>query len=144
MIIKKIEMADSVSISEIEKSCFSDLSWSLEQIQSHLKNNSGIAIYSVKIIGYLLFLENPYEIEILRLGVSPKERNKGYSTILISELCKTGKEIFLEVSSLNLTALQLYKKCGFEMISERKKYYTDGSDALVLKKNPRQSANPIF
>lgn len=42
--------------------------------------------------------------------------------------------INLEVSSENLTAIQLYKSFDFKEVGVRKKYYKD-SDALLYTKN---------
>ena len=42
-------------------------------------------------------------------------------------------EIFLEVRPTNSSAIKLYEKLGFENISVRKKYYSDGEDAMVFK-----------
>jgi len=133
MLIKKLEFGDSKEIHELEKICFPDSYWSNEQIQSHLKNHKGIALQTESAAGYLLYLENIYEVEILRVGVLPSEQKKGYAEKMIHELKSLNKEIFLEVSSENIPALKLYEKSGFQIIYRRKKYYYDGSDALVLK-----------
>ena len=71
--------------------------------------------------------------------VSANFRKKGYARLLISHLEKILtsrgiKEIFLEVRENNLPAISLYKACGFNLISKRKKYYQDGENALVYKK----------
>ena len=39
----------------------------------------------------------------------------------------------LEVSKLNSKAILLYKKLGFKENGVRKKYYSDGSDAILYK-----------
>ena len=44
------------------------------------------------------------------------------------------KKIFLEVRKSNIPAINAYKKAGFNQISVRKKYYSDGEDALILIK----------
>ena len=45
--------------------------------------------------------------------------------------CKD-ETITLEVSSTNIGALTLYKKCNFKEVGIRKKYYKD-SDAIIMK-----------
>ena len=42
-------------------------------------------------------------------------------------------EVILEVDQENKKAINLYRKAGFFKIGLRKKYYNDGSDALVMK-----------
>ena len=46
--------------------------------------------------------------------------------------------VFLEVSVNNSVALQLYKQFGFEVLGQRKRYYSDGSDAYVMRKHLEQ------
>ncbi|MBF0443725.1 MAG: GNAT family N-acetyltransferase, partial [Oligoflexales bacterium] len=43
-------------------------------------------------------------------------------------------ELFLEVRPSNKSALKLYQSFGFIKVSIRKKYYSDGEDALILKR----------
>jgi ribosomal-protein-alanine N-acetyltransferase len=40
---------------------------------------------------------------------------------------------FLEVRSINTAAVELYGSLGFEACGERKGYYRDGCDALVMR-----------
>ncbi|MGQ7867946.1 hypothetical protein [Sunxiuqinia sp. sy24] len=42
------------------------------------------------------------------------------------------ESLFLEVSEHNAGDIQLCRKIGFLLTGERKKDYTDGSDALVM------------
>ena len=46
---------------------------------------------------------------------------------------KKVEQIHLEVSEKNTAALALYEKSGFREIARRRKYYKDGSDAVVMK-----------
>jgi ribosomal-protein-alanine N-acetyltransferase len=43
------------------------------------------------------------------------------------------KEVFIEVRTSNHSALSFYKKLRFEAINTRKKYYSDGEDAIILR-----------
>jgi ribosomal-protein-alanine N-acetyltransferase len=42
--------------------------------------------------------------------------------------------MFLEVSDRNLPARALYAAAGFAEVGRRRRYYADGSDALVLRR----------
>jgi ribosomal-protein-alanine N-acetyltransferase len=42
--------------------------------------------------------------------------------------------MFLEVSEANGAARALYAAAGFEEAGRRRRYYADGSDALVLRR----------
>ena len=43
-------------------------------------------------------------------------------------------DVFLEVKRTNFPAINLYLSFGFEEINIRKKYYSDGEDALEMVK----------
>ncbi|MCL1966612.1 MAG: ribosomal protein S18-alanine N-acetyltransferase [Fibromonadales bacterium] len=80
------------------------------------------------------------ECELLSIAVEPAERGKGLSKMLMEycckELAKLGVEkFFLEVRESNIAAISLYKKMGFEKISERKKYYANGEAAIIMELN---------
>jgi [ribosomal protein S18]-alanine N-acetyltransferase len=50
--------------------------------------------------------------------------------------------MFLEVAAANGPALALYAREGFTEVGRRRRYYSDGTDALVLRRDldgqPRQ------
>jgi ribosomal-protein-alanine N-acetyltransferase len=78
------------------------------------------------------------EAEILTLAVSPNVRRGGIGAALLREAttraAKMGaRAVFLEVSVANITARQLYTRAGFIQAGRRPHYYSDGSDALVLR-----------
>ncbi|MCL2100857.1 MAG: ribosomal protein S18-alanine N-acetyltransferase [Fibromonadales bacterium] len=78
------------------------------------------------------------ECELLSIAVLPAEQRKGLAKMLMEhcqrELAAQGiKSFFLEVRESNLAAISLYKKLGYEKITERKKYYGNGETAMVMK-----------
>lgn len=80
------------------------------------------------------------EIEILTIGVLPKERKKGKAITLLQEMLQYAQSnnvshIFLEVAQNNIPAISLYKKIGFTPMGKRKGYYQNGQvDALTYQK----------
>ena len=70
--------------------------------------------------------------DILNIGIDPDFKRHGYGTSLLNHLIEELKkrdigEILLEVRAGNKSAIQFYKKQGFEEISVRKNYYTKNS-----------------
>jgi len=70
--------------------------------------------------------------DILNIGIDSDFKRQGYGTGLLNHLIEELKkkdigEILLEVRSGNKSAIQFYKKQGFEEISVRKNYYTKNS-----------------
>ena len=86
------------------------------------------------------------EAEILTLAVVPAARRRGVASFLLraamTGLVDAGAAVaFLEVSVKNTAALGLYLCQGFIEAGRRAAYYSDRSDALVLRidlRVPRQ------
>ncbi len=77
------------------------------------------------------------EAEIITLAVIPGQRQKGIGALLLSEALREAGargavRMFLEVSTENPAAMALYTRHGFRQVGVRARYYTDGTDALIL------------
>jgi [ribosomal protein S18]-alanine N-acetyltransferase len=80
------------------------------------------------------------QAEILTLAVIPQARRHGLATSLLNaamvEARALGAEtMFLEVATANAAAQALYARAGFTEVGQRRRYYADGSDALVMRVN---------
>jgi ribosomal-protein-alanine N-acetyltransferase len=85
-----------------------------------------------KTIGYLIAMLVVDTADILNIGIDPDFKRKGHGTALLNYLIEELKtrnigEILLEVRVGNKSAIQFYKKQGFEEILVRKNYYTKNS-----------------
>ncbi len=83
--------------------------------------------------------QDPSHAELDKIGILPPFRNRGLGRLAMEKFHQILKNrniqwVYLEVSSRNLPAVALYRKVGYEIYRERKKYYPDGSDALCMKK----------
>lgn len=81
--------------------------------------------------GYLITYDNVDSLDIFEIAVDKNFRKKGIASKLLNRI-NDERKILLEVSEKNRVAINLYKKNGFKMISRRKNYYLDGSDAIVM------------
>ncbi|MGC1409167.1 MAG: GNAT family N-acetyltransferase [Acetobacteraceae bacterium] len=80
------------------------------------------------------------EAEVLTLAVAPSAHRRGIATGLLRATAERvralgGTAIFLEVAIGNAAALALYRREGFIEVGRRRHYYSDSSDALVLRMN---------
>lgn len=85
------------------------------------------------------------EAEILTLAVLPGQRRRGLARLLLeaatAEAAARGAAVlFLEVATRNDAARRLYAAAGFAEVGRRRRYYADGDDALVLRRD--LSASP--
>lgn len=133
---------DVTAVAELEKKCFA-VPWSEKSFHDEMKNK--LAVYFVaksdgRCIGYSGFWNVSGEGGITNVAVLPEYRRQGIGSMLIAEMIKTAVKLrldllTLEVRKSNIAAQGLYKKYGFDIIGERKRYYSDnGEDAWIMTK----------
>lgn len=88
--------------------------------------------------GLLLARMAADEAEVLTFGVVPAARRRGHGSALLRAALAGARArgagaMFLEAAAVNAPALALYAREGFAEVGRRRRYYSDGSDALVLK-----------
>lgn len=125
-------------ICKLEKSIFNDF-YSKNMIIDMLKNTNyhTIIVEDLKIIGYVIINSVLDECEIMHIAVDENARRKGIGNQLIAKLIDHAKsekivKIHLEVRESNISAISLYKKHGFKIISTRKKYYTNPDENGII------------
>jgi [ribosomal protein S18]-alanine N-acetyltransferase len=77
------------------------------------------------------------EIHLLSIATEPAHWGQGMARRLLEHLIDLGARggrrcITLEVRRSNERALDLYRRCGFEEVGSRRRYYADGEDAIVM------------
>lgn len=141
--ITRMTLKDVGEIAELEKRCFA-VPWSEKSFTDEMNNK--LAVYLVakdngKCIGYAGFWNVSGEGDITNVAVLPEYRQQGIGSMLIKNMIKTAKELDIELLTLevrksNIAAQGLYNKYGFDIIGERKRYYSDnGEDAWIMTKN---------
>ncbi len=89
-----------------------------------------------RIVGFVTYSVNQDFAEIDDIFVVKEYRQKSIASNLLQDLIEKLKDktqkIFLEVRTSNVSAIKLYKKFGFIKVGDRKNYYNDGENALVL------------
>lgn len=141
--ITRMTLKDVGEIAELEKRCFA-VPWSEKSFTDEMNNK--LAVYLVakdngKCIGYAGFWNVSGEGDITNVAVLPEYRQQGIGSMLIKNMIKIAKELDIELLTLevrksNIAAQGLYNKYGFDIIGERKRYYSDnGEDAWIMTKN---------
>ena len=116
--------------------------WNFEQWKSQLnrKHVRALAIYRFKkLVGVCVFELIIDEAELHYIAIHPEFTRKGFGKMLFINFIKrieknNIKKIFLEVSSKNLSAIKFYESFNFKTERIRKKYYKDGTDAILKTK----------
>jgi ribosomal-protein-alanine N-acetyltransferase len=74
---------------------------------------------------------------VISIAVLPQHQRQGVGRALVQEAMKAMllynvKECFLEVRASNTSAVNLYKKMGFDIIRTMHGYYADGENAYLM------------
>jgi ribosomal-protein-alanine N-acetyltransferase len=115
--------------------------WTQAHFLTEIKNfNDCIPLvleYDTIVSGYMVLKVMGDEAELCSIAVRKSKQAMGLATLLLRQglemlwirgVC----QVFLEVRKGNTYALGLYRKMGFTEVGERKRYYPDGEDALVM------------
>ncbi len=141
MQITRLEPTDFDLIAGSKDYGFTDC-WNEKMLASayaHGSLNGYIIKENGKLVAFITYVISYDFADIADVFTHPDYRKKGYAKELISRAIEDIKSkkissILLEVRQGNIPAISLYESLGFVEISIRKKYYDDGENALVLKK----------
>ncbi|HEX2940629.1 MAG TPA: GNAT family N-acetyltransferase [Rhodopila sp.] len=142
MVIEQASSADADLMAAIHAAAFPQREcWSADifRLQLALPGVLGL-IYPDA--GFVLVRIVADESEILTLAVTPARRRQNIGTMLLSKAIEAVRlagadALFLEVSVVNKPARALYTHAGFVEVGRRPRYYADGTDALVLRRDCR-------
>lgn len=87
------------------------------------------------VVGHLLLQQVADECEVLSVAVVPSSRRQGVARSLLNSAFTAlkPKDVFLEVRATNAAAIGLYEGLGFRAVGRRRRYYSDGEDARVMR-----------
>lgn len=89
------------------------------------------------VVGFILaVLTDIGTLRILMVCVAPKYRKQGIASVLIGAAIHMheANTIYLEVKTINKTAISLYQRHGFEIAEVLFDFYPDGSNAYRMEK----------
>lgn len=126
---------DIETLNELEQRCFPSSAYSFEQLQEMSLDRERYQIIGVidesRVKGYVILFDNSDSLEIMKIGTLAEYRRQGIGKLLIDEILKLKKDVFLEVRESN-SAREFYKNCGFEEIGKRKNYYPDTKETAII------------
>jgi ribosomal-protein-alanine N-acetyltransferase len=140
---------DAAAIADLERDMFGADAWSLALVVAELSGATGsgtLAVGDGGLVGYAVTRRSGDTVDLQRIAVRPAHRRRGVARALlraaVGESRRAGARwMLLEVSETNRAALAFYARAGFGEINRRRRYYRDGSDALVLRL-PLDGADP--
>ncbi|MEO1890492.1 MAG: ribosomal protein S18-alanine N-acetyltransferase [Candidatus Thioglobus sp.] len=122
-----------------------DSPWSQAKFTDSLNNPktlSSLLIIDEQVLGYFVATYSPDSVDLLNICIHPEHQHQGLGTQLFDYLIQqlqalSLNTIFIEVRASNKSALLFYQKLGFNVIDSRKKYYSNGEDAKILRLQTR-------
>ena len=140
--IDKMSLEDLISIKDILTTEFDDF-WNYEILKSELESTNSYFFVAKNISGEIVGFAGIKiildEADIMNIVVKKDFRNNGIGSLLLDYLISYSKSInlktiTLEVNEINIPAIKLYEKFGFEKLGIRKKYYNGENDAIIMSK----------
>lgn len=141
MIIRKANLDDVEAIVSLDQEVL-QTNWH-EKLYAEsivLKDTQSLVLdHEGRLIGFLIYRNIGGDFEIIQLALNKEYQRQGLASMMIDYMIQDAQSstiefIYLEVEMDNLPALNLYKKYGFEAIHQRKNYYGQGQDAIVMRK----------
>ncbi|MDC9727047.1 MAG: ribosomal protein S18-alanine N-acetyltransferase [Candidatus Thioglobus sp.] len=137
---RSASIQDLDQILRIEQRAYSQ-PWSEQKFVdsfNHADIDIQLATQDQMVIGYCLTLPSLEFVDVLNICIDPDYQQQGLGRQLLDNLCKqhkgsARKAIMLEVRESNIVAINFYQSYGFKQIDIRKKYYSNGEDAKILR-----------
>jgi ribosomal-protein-alanine N-acetyltransferase len=138
MKIVKLSLENLDDVCNIENVCFAH-PWNRESLLTQISLETShflVAEVDGKAVGYMGLQLFDWEGFVTNVAVLPEYRGQGIATALIKKQLKNPMDIMtLEVRESNTPAINLYTKCGFEIVGKRPKFYrTPEEDAIIMTK----------
>jgi ribosomal-protein-alanine N-acetyltransferase len=131
--------AHAQAMGEIHAACFPPAErWGADAMALQLGQRGAFGLIDPA-GGMLLARVAADEAEILTLAVVPAARRQRRASALLAAAAARAaaagaRAMFLEVAAANTPARSLYAAAGFVEVGRRRRYYANGSDALVLRR----------
>lgn len=124
-------MQNVIALADLEKTCFGRDAWSIASLRGEFENEFSHFFAEVRdgeIVGYICIRTVCEEAQVCNVAVLPEYRRQGIATSLLKQGVAFSAEkgctrCELEVNTENTAAVELYKKCGFEIEGTRKNFY---------------------
>jgi ribosomal-protein-alanine N-acetyltransferase len=115
--------------------------WSADAVEKTLARANAVAWVGTaagEVVGHVLATVAGDVGEILTVAVHPAHRRRGVARTLMgavqADWAERGVvEAFLEVSETNAGARSLYQGLRWVAVGRRRRYYRDGTDAIVMR-----------
>ena len=143
--IRDFRPDDFEALWRLDQECFPPgVSYSKQELKAYIRSRGTFTLVAVdaeknRTRGFIVAHAGPTG-HIITIDVSPLSRRERVGSKLLAaaedRLRTAGSQtVALETAVDNLSALSFYKKHGYSVVRTWPRYYSNGVDALVMKKN---------
>lgn len=144
MSLRPATVSDLPAVVALEELLFGVDAWSAASVESELLGSGRHALVAVSadgsVVGYAVTMTAGDVVDLQRIAVDPGCRRQGVARSLLDALLASARRsvvrpdrMLLEVSAANTGALAFYAAAGFTEVDRRRRYYRDGTDAVVMR-----------
>ncbi len=139
---------DAPALAALETELFGVDAWSEPAVLSEVEGAGRHAVVAVdgdQLLGYAVIMGSGDVVDLQRIAVFPDRQRQGIARTLLDEALARAAaggahRVLLEVSASNAAALALYAAADFVEIDRRRRYYRDGTDAVVMRRSLGRAA----
>ena len=141
--LRALGTTDVAAVTSWEAELFGADAWSATAVAGLLtsERHTFVADLDGRVVGYAVLALAGDVADLERIAVGPAHRRSGVATALLDAARTRALQagvgrLLLEVSEANTGARAFYGAAAAQEIDRRRRYYRDGSDALVLELPP--------
>ena len=149
-VIRDFQPEDFESLWRMDQQCFPPgISYSRQELKTYMKYRGSFTLVASddqndKEIAGFIVAKGGSTGHIITIDVGPRTRRSGVGSLLLKgaeeRLRAAGcHAVGLETAVDNIAALLFYKRHGYAVVRTWPRYYSNGVDALVLKKELREA-----
>jgi [ribosomal protein S18]-alanine N-acetyltransferase len=142
--IRDFKPADFETLWRIDQECFaSEIAYSRQELKTYMRRRAAFTLVATKpgqedIAGFIVAQGGPTG-HIITIDVVAGARRSGVGSLLLEAAedrlrADGSRAVGLETAVDNVTALAFYKRHGYSVIRTWPRYYANGVDALVMRK----------
>lgn len=140
MKLRSLSAEHASLIEALDSAARGESSWSASQWIPYLVPLSAFGAFEGgRLLAFAVFQDLVGEAELLFVTVEARSRRKNLAGTLLHHALASLREqgctcVHLEVSADNAAAQHLYTSLGFTTSGRRTRYYRDGSDAVLMRR----------
>ena len=142
LVVRDYQLDDFEALWRIDQECFSPgISYSRKELRDFMRRRGSftlVAAEGAEITGFIV-AHNGAKGHIITIDVVASNRRSGVGSLMLraAEERMRGagsRTVSLETAVDNAAALSFYKRHGYSVIATWPRYYSNGVDALMMKK----------